>query len=180
MMTKRFFNNPDFLNYVRLLWDLHAAIREGKDELEDGESIRERMDGPGSRLSPEEMDCVNGISADFYSLTEVPPRSTQPKTAELQADLAAAANLRDSEDYPKALHILRSRSAFIAPAELAYQRGQIWKKAGEGGIASLFLRRAVELDPNNSMYHLTAFSEEINGLHSREASEVSDHGIAAP
>jgi hypothetical protein len=158
-MNHQFLDNPDFLEYVRLLKTLHDAIREGRDESDEGEAIREQMDGPGSRLSPAEIACVNGISADFYSLTEKPAASVPERGAGIQQDLAAASRRRDSGDYQAALDLLRQRAEFIEPAELAYQRGLIWEKAGEPEIAALFLRRAEELDPNSSRGDLTVSSQ---------------------
>jgi hypothetical protein len=72
MSTGRFFENPDFVTYVRLLRDLHAAIRAGTGESEEGERIRDQMDDPGSRLSPEEIARVQEISSEFYSLADLP------------------------------------------------------------------------------------------------------------
>jgi hypothetical protein len=72
MAEGKLFDNPDFVEYIRLLRDLHAAIREGRDESEEGERIRDQMDGPGSRLSRDEIIRAQEISAEFYSLTDLP------------------------------------------------------------------------------------------------------------
>src|SRR5262249_53450266 len=90
MDHRRFFDNPDFLAYIRLLRDLHGAIREGNDESEEGERIRDQMDGPGSRLSADEVAGAQGISADFYSLTDPPSGPIPARTAEVDDDLEAA------------------------------------------------------------------------------------------
>jgi vacuolar-type H+-ATPase subunit E/Vma4 len=65
-MSERFFRNPSFLDYVRLLYQLHRAIKEGWDETAEGEALRERMDELGRGLSREEITSLNGISANFY------------------------------------------------------------------------------------------------------------------
>ena len=90
MSTDRLFTNPDFVNYAHLLYDLHVAIREGWDDTPEGEAVRERMDEAGSRLSREEITSLNGISADFYSLTDDPPAQISPITAEVMADFETA------------------------------------------------------------------------------------------
>jgi hypothetical protein len=72
MAGREFLDNPDFLEYIRLLHDLHAAIREGRDESEEGERIRDQMDGPGSRLSGDEIARAQEISAGLYLLTDLP------------------------------------------------------------------------------------------------------------
>jgi hypothetical protein len=149
MANAEFFDNPDFLKYVRLLHELHTAIREGKDESAEGERIRDQMDEPASRLSSDEIDSVHGISGDFYSVTDPLPTVILPRTAEVNDDLAEASTARASKDFNHALDLLRRRASFLEPADLAYLRGRIWIEAGEDRIASLFLERAAELDPGN-------------------------------
>jgi tetratricopeptide (TPR) repeat protein len=176
MENHTFFDNPDFSKYVRLLRDLHEAIREGRDESEPGEAIRDEMDDPGSRLSPAEIDTINGISADFYSLVEEPPVSARPRSDEIQGDLAEVARRRDTGDYQGALDLLRRRSESLNADELAYHRGLIWKKAGEHEIAALFLRRAAELDPSSFMNDPIGSSGETVGSRTGEPSRMSDRG----
>jgi hypothetical protein len=72
MSEGKYLDNPDFVAYVRLLRDLHAAIRAGTGESEEGERIRDQIDDPGSRLSPEELARVQEMSAEFYSLADLP------------------------------------------------------------------------------------------------------------
>src|SRR3954468_21024741 len=98
MSQRIFFNNPDFLQYVRLLSDLHQLIRGGTDETPEGEALRDRMDDPGSRLSSDEIVAVNGISADFYSLAASSTGPVLPRTDEVQADLRSALDARDRKD----------------------------------------------------------------------------------
>ena len=156
MLDVQFFGNPDFMEYVRLLYDLQVALREGRDETADGEALRERMDEPGGRVSGEEIASLNGISADFYSLTDEPPADVSPITAEVMADLEAALEARKSKDFNKALELLRIYARHIPPASLAYLRGRVWLEAGEHPIAAAFLQRASELDPDNANYRYLA------------------------
>src|SRR5438128_7417532 len=125
---RRFFDNPDFIEYVRLLATLHVAIKEGWDETAEGEALRERMDNPGSRLSREEVASLNGISADFYSLMDDPSAEgtlgateshdsftasaeVPPITAEATTDLEAARQARESKDFNTALELFRKHEA---------------------------------------------------------------------
>jgi hypothetical protein len=148
MSDLRFFRNPSFIHYLHLLSDLHTAIREGWDETAEGEALRERMDEPGSRLSREEIASLQGISADFYSLTEEPPREVPPMTAEVLADLELARQARESRDFSQALELLRKCAGQLPPADLAGLRGRVWLEAGEPALAAIFLQRASELDPD--------------------------------
>ena len=67
------------------------AVRDGWDESCKGEALRERMDEPGGRLSNEEITSLNGISADFYSLTDLTSANLSAITADVMADLELGA-----------------------------------------------------------------------------------------
>jgi hypothetical protein len=159
MANAEFFDNPDFLEYVRLLHELHAAIRDGRGESVEAERIRDRMDEPASHLSSDEIDSVHGISGDFYSVTDPLPTAILPRTAEVNDDLAEVSRARASKDFNRALDLLRRRASYMEPATLAFQRGKTWWEAGEPDIAALFLERAVELDPGNPEYRSVALAQ---------------------
>ena len=72
MSAGRYFLNPEFMEYVRMLYDLHVALKEGRDETAEGQALRDRMDEPGSRLSGEEIVATQGISARFLLITWKP------------------------------------------------------------------------------------------------------------
>ena len=156
MTVLHFFDNPDFREYVRSLHKLHLAIKEGWDETAEGEALREHMDESGSRLSGEEISSLNGISADFYSLTDTPPGEVSPITAEVMADLGSVLQSRKTNDFNRALELLRKHVERIPPARLAYLRGSIWMEAGEYPIAAMFLKRASALEPDNSNFRYLA------------------------
>ena len=156
MSDGQFFLNPAFIAYVRLLYQLHRAIKEGWDETDEGEALRERMDEPGRGLSGEEIASLGGVSADFYSLMEMAVPDSQEVTAEAMADLESALAARKSSDFNRSLELLRKHAYRVPPASLAYLRGQIWLDAGEFAIATEFLQRASELDPGNPNFRYIA------------------------
>jgi tetratricopeptide (TPR) repeat protein len=147
--TRRFFGNPQFLTYARHLRKLHELIRTGADESEEGESLRDRMDEPAEYLTREEVDFLNGVSADFYTLSgpASPIRANPP--AVLQDDLKGALDAQDAGDFAKALGLLRKNEAYLDPAYVAWLRGNVWSKAGESDIAEAFFQRAKNLTPQN-------------------------------
>jgi hypothetical protein len=141
---QRFFNNPQFLAYARLLRQLHQLIRDGADESEEGEALRGRMDEPAEDLTPEEVNCLNAISADFYTLTDPTSRS-QPGSPEMKDRLIEVSDAREIGDFAKALDLLRKNEASLDPAVVASWRGRIWSELGESQIAADFFQRASEL-----------------------------------
>jgi hypothetical protein len=148
MIAPRFFANPHFLAYARLLRELHQLIRAGTDEAEQGERLRERMDQPAEHLTSEEVDCLNGISADFYTLAGPVSEST-PAPADLREQLNDVTRARDEQDFVKALELLRKNELYVDQAEMASMRASIWAQAGENEIAADFSRRANELAHEN-------------------------------
>jgi len=151
MPVQRFFDNPHFLAYVRLLHRLHLMIRENADETPAGEAFREQMDQAAGSLLPEEVDCLNAISADFYTLSGAPWEG-QPAPPAARAELQKVLDARDAGDYVTALDLLRQNQACCDAAAMAYMRGRIWSAAGENEIAADFFRRAKELAPGNCNY----------------------------
>ena len=145
MTSRKFFENPAFLAYARLLRALHELIRAARDESPEGEAIREQMETPAASLTAEEVDCLNAISADFYTLSDAP---SQPQHAppDLRSRLLEILEARDAGDSARALDLLRQNEAFLDPAVVAFMRGRIWAQAGEPEIARDFFRQARTLD----------------------------------
>jgi hypothetical protein len=144
MTTQRFFSNPYFLTYARLLRLLHQLIREGTDETEAGDVVREQMDEPADHLTSEEIDCLNGISADFYTLRG-PPAKHHPSPADVRNKLKEMSDAREAGDYVKALDLARRNEAYLDPAVVADFRGRVWSEAGEKEMAGVFIGRAKEM-----------------------------------
>lgn len=144
MPIPRFFDNPHFRTYVRLLQRLHQLIREGVDETPEGEELRERMDEPGRDLCQEEIYCVKGISADFYTLSD-PPWQVQLGSPSVQQQWKEMQKAHEARDFVRALDLLRRSQAYRDAATVAYERGRIWSEVGENEIAVEFFQRAKEL-----------------------------------
>ena len=144
MANQRFFDNPDFRTYVRLLHRLHQLIRAGTDETPEGEELREQMDEPARGLTQEEILCIKGISADFYTLSD-PPWQVQPCPPAERQEWEARLKALNSGDFVRALDLLRRNQAYHDAATVASERASIWSWAGEKEIAGAFFRRAKEL-----------------------------------
>jgi hypothetical protein len=170
MSDRQFFDNPSFLDYVRSLYELHVAIQGGWDESPEGEALRDRMDDSGGRLSGGEIASLNGISADFYSLTDPPPGELLPITADVMSDLESVLRARKLKDFSMALELLRKHADRIPPARLAYLRDGVWMEAGEYPIATIFLQRATALEPDNFNFHYLA----LNSLWKADPSSAAE------
>lgn len=138
----RFFDNPAFRGYVRLLYQLHLLIENDADESDEGERIRDEMDVQCEDLIEEEIQAVNGISADLYTLSDPQKEFVRNPTAELRQAMAEISDLKESGEFCRAFQRIRENETFLDPARTAFLRGSIWRDAGEFEIASRFLELA--------------------------------------
>ena len=168
MTIQRFFDNPHFRAYVRLLFQLHRMIRVGTDETAEGEELRDQMDGPADHLDQDEIDCVKGISADFYTLSDPPWQVQQPILPTVREDMKEVLEARDAGAFVKALELLRKNQVYHDTATVTYMRGRIWSEAREREIAVQFFQRAKELAPENGNYA----ASWLNALRESQADEA--------
>ena len=80
MSAATFTNNPNYVEYVRLLRQLHRLIAEDNDG-DEADALREDMDAPWYALSEEEIARIRGLSADLYTLDETPAAPTHQDDA---------------------------------------------------------------------------------------------------
>ncbi len=150
--------NPDYSNYVRLLFDLHRAIMEGWDESEKGEVLRDRMDEPGSRLSGDEIASLSGISADFYSLTGSPPSALSPVRPKRWPNFSLFFNHRSRKSFTQRLnYYANTRYPFrrrVSPT-VGVKFG--WKPENTR-LPLHSSKRASELDPHNANFRYVALN----------------------
>jgi tetratricopeptide (TPR) repeat protein len=182
MTIQQFFGNTHFIAYVRLLRQLHQLIRNRADETPEGDALRERMDEPADYLTDAEIDCLNAISADFYTLAS-PSRPVQPNPPpSARDDLIQSFEAKETRDFPRALELLRRNEAFRPPAGVAYFRGRIWSEAGEDEIAVEFFQKAKDLEPQRGGYGymwleaLSRVDEVVALAHARQfLQQPADH-----
>jgi hypothetical protein len=169
MTNSQSHENPAYLEYLRLLVQLHALIADGKSETDDADLVRDEMDTPWAKLSQAEADRLGGLSADLYMLTdeEIFER-TEPaeRTRErIGPDLETAWQGRE---WDRMLALLRRGPDFLRNDQLAYLRGRCWLAFGHPEIATLFFEKALRLRPEEPMYRLAAL-EPLEALGQVEA-----------
>jgi hypothetical protein len=57
--------SPSYYAYVGLLRRLHGLIAEGRGDSETADAVRDEMDDPWARLTPQELDAANRLSAQL-------------------------------------------------------------------------------------------------------------------
>ncbi len=149
-MTVRFADNSEFLEAIALLVDLQFALRD--DDEDRADALRDALDIPLSKLSWEANEWLRGLSGDLEMLCnqEVfePSKLTQ---AEYQRDLGSA--LQNFESDPEAVLVLLRKEQNSLPSNVvAYYRGRAYLLLSLHSVAVLFLRLAIELNPERIEY----------------------------
>jgi hypothetical protein len=57
-----------YIEYTRLLRQLHALIRRGEGDTEEADELRDAMDEPWSRLTEQELVLVRSLGADLNAI----------------------------------------------------------------------------------------------------------------
>jgi tetratricopeptide (TPR) repeat protein len=150
MINSAFSNEQHYRESVRGLLQLHELEVQGQGDSPEADAVRDSLEGVWSLLSEIERKRLTGLSEDLYSLSE--PVITKEMNPQAQRKLVEAYESRQSRNWDKTLEILRRWGTHLDPALSAYVKGSTWMEAGDDATAVLFMKRASELDPENSRY----------------------------
>jgi tetratricopeptide (TPR) repeat protein len=123
----------------------------GRDDSPEAVAIRDGLERPWYDLSAAEKKRISGLSEDLYAVTD--PLSQPPSvTSEAQRKLLEAVEARHTGDWDKALELLRCWGRYLDPAELSFQRGFVWREAGDYETAVVFFQHAARLAPHDERF----------------------------
>lgn len=125
--------------------ELHALYQAGKNDSDEADRVRDRMDEFWYKLTSEEVKRLNGLSADLFSLSENPANPVQ-RSKDAKDHVISPANhfeeAIENGEWDRALELLLEWKSELKPPVLSYWRGYIWKEAGDAETAELFLQHA--------------------------------------
>lgn len=143
-------SDSHYVRFIELLRQLHALIAHGDCDSSEADELRDEMDIQVPHLSPAQIKRVEGLSADFYSLTGdeicAPEDQANPLS---EAELTSAWEARD---WDQVLGLLRRPAPFLDASQIAMMRGLCWRQLDDLETVLAFYRRACELDPANDEY----------------------------
>jgi tetratricopeptide (TPR) repeat protein len=150
-MRGRFADNPAYVEYERLLKELHALIAAGDGQGPKAEAIRDAMDAPSSHLNRAEIIRLKGLSADLYMLQgkEVLSAGRRLGLHELESELS---HFRQWNSWDAVLGLLRQRSSDVPDALVAVTRARAYAELGHADTALLFLDYAFNANPEDPDY----------------------------
>jgi len=150
MQTSKLTLNPNYIAMVRGTIALHTLIAEGKDDSPEADAIRDATDAPWETLSEIERERVRGLSEDLYSLTD--SVTQKPMNDQAISQILGAVEARRQGNWDRALELLRHVAPYVDPAILSFQRGAIWREAGEMEAATVFFGYSHRLQPENPSF----------------------------
>jgi tetratricopeptide (TPR) repeat protein len=156
-MAALFASNPSYIEYEKLLHELHQLMAQGKGDSPEADLIRDEMDRPWRELSEEEIARLNGLSADLYMLQgdEVfEPLSEAERTRERLGPALKEAN--DRRDWQEVLALLRKGPQFLSPDQIAVIRAEAYKELGHLDTALMFIDYAAKFEPHTVLYNWKA------------------------
>lgn len=137
-----------FSEYVARLLELHHLIAAGKGDADEAEDVRDRMDAPWRRLTKVELELVDGLSADLYTIGQ-----QRPAPPAVDADIASATDVAFEEQrWGDLLDLLREHEKELPPDGVAFVRGICWFELQQFDVAIEFLREATRLNPGEPAY----------------------------
>lgn len=130
-----------FITSVRHLRALARLSERGESQTEQGHAFRLQLEGLWYKLTAEEQDLLESLSADLRTLVEQPPPGPEPNEQEkldMQAAISAASWL-------EVLALLRECPRLSQGVDGAHLRAQCWRAVGEDQIAAEFYGQAQKL-----------------------------------
>ncbi len=137
-MAKR---SVDYAEYVGLLRELHKLIANGKLDAPEADEIRDQMDRPWYGMSEDEHELVGLLSADLYTLSELPPSVQAPPVIDKEEFDAHLSQMQ----YREALKALDHTPGLVTAHEAAVIRARAWLSFGHADVASEFVTHAHRL-----------------------------------
>lgn len=149
-MTVPFAKSSEFLEAAALLVDLQIAICENDEDRAD--ALRDALDIPLNKLSWDANEWLRGLSGDLDMLCDQEVfEPNELSTIDYHRTLMAA--WQNVENNPVAvLALLRKEQALLPADVVAYFRGRAYHLLDMQTIGVLFLRRAMEINPERVPY----------------------------
>jgi hypothetical protein len=140
-------HSEHFARYANLCLELHRMIAAGKDESDEGEALRERMDPEWYAMTEEERQIVRGVSRDFYTIFD----SKRFKFG-AERDNKYIENLKKfikNNILNSALQEIRDLEINLTEDLIAKLRGDVWAHFGFNEISVSFYKRAFSIINND-------------------------------
>src|SRR5436190_11135480 len=134
-MTGKFAANPYYVEHEERLKELSRLMAEGKGDTPEADALREAMEHPERQLTREEIERLNGLSADLYMLEGdelyeplepgEDPQAREPERLRTSVEEAWA-----RRDAALTLVLLRKGDAGFPEAQRAYIRSRAYEELG--------------------------------------------------
>lgn len=162
------------LRYTHLLVKLHQLTARNIDESDEADALRDEMDLPWRRMTPEELRMARDLSADLYSITDPPPPAVESSPPKLDALVTRAVK---DEDWIRVLQVVRENAAQIPLYAASFLRGFAWSQLGLHEAGAEFFMHAVKLRPERHDYRSYVLDSLVYAGRERDALPYAEQWI---
>ncbi len=137
--------NPDFVGLVRRLTRLHELIAQGKGDEPEADALRDEMDLPWRRLTPAEMELIDELSADLYTL-DSDALSKHPQEGGIRSSELLTA--WEAKNWRRIRDLIAKQPEGVSADFVGYIRGRCWEHVAGPEAAIPFFREAAGRKPD--------------------------------
>jgi tetratricopeptide (TPR) repeat protein len=156
--------SPGALKHETEAVQLFRLIRAGRDEMEDGDNLRDAMLASWEEMTDQERELLRGLHRDLHMLSG--DEVLDDEAASMDQFRAAW----KAKDYVLVLQLLRKRrDPQLTDDKVAYARGRAWGEIGYREAALAFTTHAADASPHNGTYAYLALVDAMELNHVDEA-----------
>jgi tetratricopeptide (TPR) repeat protein len=135
---------------------MHELFVAGKRLSVEVKELRDLIDEPYAELTEAQTERIEGLSVDLFDVEKITSEPAYQVKPETDPRIIAAVDALHSEQFDKALQILRECKDCPPFGRISYYRARIWELLGEPEIAWVFYEHAGQLNPSNEEYKAAA------------------------
>jgi hypothetical protein len=144
-------DNPHFAACANSIRELHGLIRNGMGESSEADAIRDATDVHWALLDRREIDWLQCLSADLYTIGEDAGAEAGAEVSLCRDKIDEVLRAVELDQVDRVMTLIRE----LGPESLRmFVRASYWTKLGDFESTQLFLDEAVRLDPGSMFLHL--------------------------
>ncbi len=145
-------DNPHYQASARAIRELHRLLHEGLDDSDEADRIRDESDKHWWPLSANEIDSLQNLSADLYTIGN---ESHQENEVSGRDESNVGQQIREaltSGDHSQVVRLLKQSPSEVSPQAASCFRSFYWMAQDDFESDLLFMDEAIRLDPENVVF----------------------------
>jgi len=142
-------DNPHYVASARAIRALHRLIWEHQGDSDEADQFRDEADEHWPHLSVREIEWLQCLSADLYTLRESADRPRDVTAAHTLTITKEILSADDADDVHGVLTLTRAHDSEFSPAYAGFIRASYWTKLGDYETALFLLEDVVSREPQD-------------------------------